>query len=54
LHCRCEPSRVDAIRANVEYELVPLEELRALGVEPPAWPAARLDERLRVPAEREG
>jgi hypothetical protein len=54
LHCRCEPSRVDAVRASVEYELVPLAELRALGVEPPAWPAARLEECLRLPAEREG
>jgi hypothetical protein len=49
LHCRCEPARSETVRGNVEYALVPVAELDALGVERPAWPAAGIDERLRLP-----
>jgi len=54
VHCRCEPSRADEIRQNVEYELIPLAELRELGLDPPAWPDAPLEMRLRLAEGREG
>lgn len=54
VHCRCEPSSVATVRAQVEYELVPLGLLDALwspeGAEEPGWPP--LEEslgRLRFP-----
>jgi len=51
LHCRCSDSQIRELHEEIDYHLVPMAELEAMGIAPPDWSVdgAALEDRLRVP-----
>lgn len=49
LLCRCAAVQFDSMADDVKYELVPLESLRDVGIEAPAWSPKLLDDPAPAP-----